>query len=436
DGEFSLADGTATTIALTAPELAFEANAVFEVDALEDGTGDLLTNIGTIELNGGQVRAISNDGAWSVAQDYTILRADGGLTGTFDSATSNQPYLDASLAYTANSVILSLERIDGLIQGDILETTNAQQLSVAARVIPQIIQGQVSNSIRNLLGSSGGTSSVAYSPVSFATGLSAGDATSSDAKASGSGWLNITPTRYDQRALLPGTTGLQEIDGESVSLLAGLDRVLGSRFVAGAFVGYEDSEVEYRAISGLQENTGFILGGYGGVAFNQWLFSSVNLSWAQLDNELEERAFNAAEAQRANYDSQRLSFGVDLTAATQRGKLSYLAKAAFNYSEESYDAYRTGRGERVQLEDLSLARLSFGGEVSYLGESWNPYLAVNYEVDTSASQTVADDNGFVVNAGIRTVHNERLALEAYLATVTGRSNENQELLGFNINYAF
>ena len=61
---------------------------------------------------------------------------------------------------------------------------------------------------------------------------------------------------------------------------------------------------------------------------------------------------------------------------------------------------------------------------------------MNYEVDTSASQTVADDNGFVVNAGIRPVHNERLALEAYLATVTGRSNENQELLGVNINYAF
>ncbi|GAB5415198.1 MAG: hypothetical protein Cons2KO_28010 [Congregibacter sp.] len=430
-GNVSLADGVANTTSLPTADVVFEADVVFAVDALENGNGDLLSTTGTIALNGGQVLAVSDDGAWSVARDYTIIQADSGLSGTFDSASSNQIYLDAALSYSANSVVLSLERIDGLIQGDILETTNAQQLSVAARVVPEIIQTQVSNSILSLLGSS--TSGVASTGANLVTGLSAGDEMGG---ATGSAWLNLTPTRYDQRAVLPGATGLQKIDGETVNFLAGVDRLIGSRYVAGAFLGYEDSEVDYRAISGFQENTGYLIGAYGGVAFNDWLYSSINLNWAQLDNDLEERAFDAPQAQRASFDSERLSLGVDLTAVTQRGNLSYLAKAAYNYSKESYDAYRTGRGEIVQLRDLSLGRLSITGEASYQGERWNPYVSLGYEYDANVSKTVTDDSGFVVNAGLRTVRGERLAFEAYVTTVTGRNNENQELIGFNVNYAF
>ena len=437
EGSFSLGDSVASTVSLTAPELTFEPNAVFTVDALEDGTSDLLANTGPIVLNGGEVQALSNDGAWSVARDFTIITSDTSVTGTFDAATSNQPYLDASLSYTPTSVILSLERIDGLIQGDILETTNAQQLSVAARVVPEIVQTQVSSSILKLLGSSGAASGGGVAgTVGLMTGLSAGDEVDGDAGARGSAWLNLTPTRYDQRAVLPGAVGPQEIDGETVNLLIGADRLLGSRFVAGAFLGYEDSEVEYRAISGFQENDGYLLGAYGGVAFNSWLFSSVNLNWAQLDNELEERAFDSPETQRASYDSERLSIGIDLTAVAQRGSVSYLGRAAYNYSSESYDSYRTARGEVVQLDDLSLGRFSVTGEVSYAGDVWSPYLSLGYEYDANVSNTVSDDTGLVVNAGVRAVRNQRLTFEGYVATVTSRGNENQELIGLNVNYAF
>lgn len=432
-GDFSIANGVASTESLPAPNLVFDANVVYRIDALEDGTSDLVATTGTITLNGGQVSAVSNDGSWSVRRDYTILRADGGVSGTFDGVSSNQNYLDASLSYTPDSVLLSLERIDGLIQGDILETTNAQQLSVFVRVVPKIIQTQVSNSLLKELG---GGSTVAASPATFATGLSAGDDTNADSGAPGNVWLNVTPTRYDQRAVLPGAPGLQRIDGDTVNFLMGADRMVGSRSVVGAFAGYEDSEVDYRAISGSQENDGYLLGAYGGVAFTESLYSSINVTWAHLDNELEERAFDAPQAKRASFDSERLSASVDLVALMQRGNLSWLAKAAYNYSRESYDAYRTDRGEVVQLKDLSLGRFSFAGEMSYQGERWNPYLSLSYEIDGKVSRTVTDDKGFVVNAGLRTQRGERLRLEAYVSTVTGRSNDNQELLGLNVSYAF
>ncbi|GAB5412436.1 MAG: hypothetical protein Cons2KO_00390 [Congregibacter sp.] len=437
EGDFSLAgDNEAAEIALTAPNLVFQPGASFTVDARDDGTGDRLRNAGTISLNGGTVQAVSNDAPWSVSRDYTILTADGGLTGTFDSAISNLPYLDAVLSYTANDVILSLERIDGLIQGDILETTNAQQLSVAARVVPRIVQTQVSGSIAKLFGSVASGGGVVAAPISIATGLSAGDEVTADGGVTGSAWLNVTPTRYDQRAVLPGTVGLQAIDGESLNLMAGVDRVVASRFIIGGFVGYEDSEVDYRAISGLQTSDGYLLGAYAGVALNRWLQSSINVNWALLDNELEEQAFDSPQVQRASYDSERFSVGVDLTASTQRGSAAYLVQAAYNYSDESYDDYLTNRGERVQLENLSLGRFSLTGQISYSGERWNPYLSISYEHDSQVSNTVADENGLVFNAGLRTQSGERLAFDAYIATVTNRSNENQEFVGLNVNYAF
>jgi len=437
EGNFSLGgDGRASEIEFFGVPVEFEEGAEFTIDAFEDGTNDVFRNTGPIILNGGLVRALSPDGAWSVAQDYTILQSDTSVTGTFDRAISNLEYLDASLSYTADSVILSLERVDGLIQGDILETANAQQLSVAVRVVPQIIQTQISNSINALLNSSSAGSAVVAAPVSFGTGLSAGDETGEADGATGSAWVNITPTRYDQRAVLPGTQGLQKIDGDTVNFLVGVDRIAGSRFVMGAFAGYEDSEVNYQAIRGAQESDGFLIGAYGGVAFNSWLYSSINFNWAQLDTRLEERAFDAPEVQEASFDSERLSVGLDLTASMQRGKMNYLAQIAYNYSDETYDAYRTNRGELVQLKDLALSRFGLTGEVSYQGEQWSPYFSATYEVDTDVSDTVTDDTGLLINAGLRAVRGERLTLEAYIATVTSRSNENQELLGLNINYAF
>ncbi|CAN0606523.1 unnamed protein product, partial [Ectocarpus sp. 12 AP-2014] len=46
---------------------------ILQIDALGNGSSDSLSITGTATLNGGTVQAISPDGDFSVARDYTIL---------------------------------------------------------------------------------------------------------------------------------------------------------------------------------------------------------------------------------------------------------------------------------------------------------------------------------------------------------------------------
>lgn len=421
--------GVAETLAVEG-DFTLEAGGVVQMDAFEDGTADFISVSGSAVLNGGQLVTLSNDSAWAVDQTYTLLSADGGLSGEFDSVTNNLEYLIPTLAYSANDVVLSLARENEAIQGDILETTNSQQLSVITRVVPTIIQGHIGSSVANTLGLTGAVASLMAR--GSATGLSAGDE-SQDLR--NSAWLNITPSRYDQTGTLPGVDRLTKFDGESINFMFGMDRLVSDSVVLGGFVGYEDARVDLREIDGRQENDGFMVGAYAGVTFTDWFYASANGHWATLSNSLEERAFNPTTPETADYDSDRYGLGVDLNAMTAIGNIALLGQVAYNYTSESYDRYTSSSGQEVALDDTDLGRFSFTAEMSYAGDNWSPYISAAYEIDTTVSDTVLDDDGFLINAGLR-FYGSNYSLEAYASTVEGRDNENHYMFGINGSLMF
>ncbi len=401
---------------------------VLVFDALDSGLSDTLVISGTATLEGGELMTLSNDAAWSVARDYTVLSAQGGLSGEFATVSSNLAYLTPTLSYTNTDVQLSLTRRNAEIQTDILETTNTQQLSVANRVVPNMIQNQVG---KQLLVNFSSASTVAALPRgSLSTGLSAGDETGGSRNI----WLNLTPTRYERDAILPGSNDRQNIDGQSINFMLGADMTVGSRGVVGVFAGYEESELDIDSIAGEQDTDGFMFGAYAGVALNDWLFASVNGYWASLSTTLEEQAFGVQEVQVADYDSDRYGLGVDLTAVKNIDAWSLTGQVAYTYTNESYDSYVTGSGDTVDLGDLSLGRFSVGAELGYAGDVFTPYVAVNYESDTSVDQADYDDNGTVLSAGLRAV-TERFYFDAYLSSLQGRDNEDLTMFGLNASYS-
>jgi uncharacterized protein with beta-barrel porin domain len=423
-GEFSIGGGSLVA-GIIDGNFVNESSGVLVFDALDSGLSDSLTITGTATLNGGELMTLSNDAEWSVARNYTVLTAQEGLTGTFAEVTSNLAYLTPELSYTANDVLLSLTRRNAEIQQDILDETNSQQLSVANRVVPAAIQNQVSKMLTNTFRKTGGVAA-----NTTASGLSAGDAQD----ASRNVWVNITPTRSDRRAPLPGVNGLQSIDGRTVNALIGMDTQVGEHSIVGAFAGYEDASYDIDAVFGEQETDGYLLGLYAGIALNDWLYASVNGHWASLSTRLEERAFGIAEAEVADYDSNRTSVGVDLTATRAFGQWLATAQLAYNDTRESYDSYKTLAGETVNLGDLELGRVSAGGELLYAGELFSPYVSVSYEVDTRSSVDTSDDNGLLIHAGVR-AYTERFYFDAYISTVESRDNESMEMLGLNASYA-
>jgi len=428
-GSLRIGDTGSAEVLTIDGDFSMSASGTLTMDALEDGTSDQILVTGTATIDG-SLETLSNDSNWSVDQTYRLLSAEGGLNGEFSAVTNNLEYLIPTLEYSANDVLLTLARRNEAIQGDILETTNAQQLSVVTRIVPAVIQNHVSSSVASKLGLTGAVASLMTQRAP--TGLSAGDQ-SEDLK--NSVWLNIAPSRYDQYATLPGIDVVTKLDGESINFMLGMDRTISDNFILGGFIGYEDSRVDMREIDGRQENDGLMLGAYAGITFTDWLYASANGHWASLSNSLEERAFNSLTPVQADFDSERYGIGIDLNAMTALGNLALHGQVAYNYGSETYDRYTSSTGEEVALDDADLGRFSATAELSYAGDNWSPYISATYEKDTSVSDVVLDDDGFLINAGLR-FYGATYSFEAYVSSVEGRDNENHYMIGLNGSLLF
>jgi outer membrane autotransporter protein len=90
----------------------FEPDSFYAVEVDAAGHHDQIVANGTATLQGGTVQVLAENGDYNPTTSYTILTADGGVTGQFANATSNLAFLTPSLAYGANSVQLTLIRND------------------------------------------------------------------------------------------------------------------------------------------------------------------------------------------------------------------------------------------------------------------------------------------------------------------------------------
>lgn len=91
--------------------IAFASGSIYEVEVDSAGSAsDLIHATGAATLAGGSVIHIGAAGAYRPDSTYTILTADGGVTGFFDGVTSNFAFLDPTLVYDPNNIYLNLVR--------------------------------------------------------------------------------------------------------------------------------------------------------------------------------------------------------------------------------------------------------------------------------------------------------------------------------------
>ncbi|WP_343315141.1 autotransporter domain-containing protein [Brucella sp. BE17] len=96
-------------------DLVFEAGSHFVVEVNpQGGDSDLVSVAGNATLNGGAVAHIGANGAYDIRSTYTILSANGSLSGAFDDVTSDFAFLNPRLlyGYGAGTVALDLVRND------------------------------------------------------------------------------------------------------------------------------------------------------------------------------------------------------------------------------------------------------------------------------------------------------------------------------------
>lgn len=107
----TIAPGNSIGTLNVAGNITFHAGSIYEVEIDAEGQSDQILATGSAAINGGAVNVLAGTGNYSPATTYTILTADGGLTGTFtEGVTSDLAFLNPSLSYDANNVYLTMTR--------------------------------------------------------------------------------------------------------------------------------------------------------------------------------------------------------------------------------------------------------------------------------------------------------------------------------------
>lgn len=97
--------------------------------------GDQLQVGGSAELRGGDLHVLGKRDYVSFGQGYTLISADGGVSGQFARITApSTMFIDASLAYSANVVELTLNRLDVTVAAASLGDITPATLASAGRV--------------------------------------------------------------------------------------------------------------------------------------------------------------------------------------------------------------------------------------------------------------------------------------------------------------
>ena len=106
----------------------FDAGSVLEVEVDDLGNSDLLQSIGTVTINPGAgvhvapVNGTDDGSTYTPGQQYTIVNAAFGVTGTFGSVSDSFAFLAPVLTYDANNVFLTLNQDIGF--SSIAQTPN------------------------------------------------------------------------------------------------------------------------------------------------------------------------------------------------------------------------------------------------------------------------------------------------------------------------
>ncbi|HEV7335343.1 MAG TPA: autotransporter-associated beta strand repeat-containing protein, partial [Bosea sp. (in: a-proteobacteria)] len=108
----AVAPGNSIGALSVAGNVAFAAGSTYQVEINAAGQGDRIAATGMATLSGGTVQVLAEAGNYAAGTRYTILTANGGVTGQFAGVSSNLAFLTPTLVHGASDVTLTMTRND------------------------------------------------------------------------------------------------------------------------------------------------------------------------------------------------------------------------------------------------------------------------------------------------------------------------------------
>ncbi len=284
-----------------------QAGSTYAVEIDPSGASDRIAVSGTATLQGGTVAVSKAAGTYLPGTSFDILTAAGGVSGRFDALTQDLPFVDLSLRYGANDVLLQVAR-------------NAVAFCEVAATGNQCAAGGGVESV-----GSGALYEAVASLPDQARARAAFDALSGEIHADTRASLLLQSAELRQalderrtdgggvwaQALgawghLNGDGNAAQVKEDHQGLAFGADLALGEHGVLGALAGYSDGSLRNDARASSMDARGLHLGVHGGMQTGRFeLRAGVTYSDYRLDSR---RAvyIEGLESQRlrAGYDAQ------------------------------------------------------------------------------------------------------------------------------------
>jgi outer membrane autotransporter protein len=322
-----------------AGNVSFASGSTYQVEANAAGQSDKIVATGTATLTGGTVQALFAVGNYGTTK-YTILTANGGVSGTFANVTSNMAFLMPSLSYDADDVFLNLTRASF---SSVAQTFNQRAVAGALDAgpfgalgqailplsVPQALQafdalsGEIHGSlqtsliddsryIRNAIlgrlrtagyaGAGGGMAPLAFGgPEMTTNGAQAAIAEAApDTQASAYGMVTKAPVYKAPPSYDPdltfwaqgyGAWGRYDGDGNAARMdrsaggaFVGVDRRFGDIWRLGFAAGYSRSDISVDARASSADVDTFHAAVYAGAAVGPWsLRTGAAFAWHDID---------------------------------------------------------------------------------------------------------------------------------------------------------
>jgi len=450
----TVAAGTGGSIApgnsigtLTVTDISFAPGSVYEAEIDANGNHDLIHATGTATLTGGQVAVSYAPGTYLPGMSYTLLTADGGITGTFDSQTDTLGtlFMEAGLSYDTNHVTLNLIQFRDFsaiaaTQNQIAAANAAQALATgnpvynnlvvmqdasAARAAFDSLSGEVHASTQAaLIGSAQPVNDLLLGRLE--TISQATDRTPPFQVAAATNTLRgMVPQRRYEGAWVQGFGSWGQFDGNANAattharnsgVLMGLDGALNDDWQGGAAAGYSVTDINDRGRSSSALARNYHAAAYAGMkpsANQPVLRLGGGFTWHDVESTRGVGFGGFSDSNSADYDAWTAQAFADLSQPFTVGKggslspfgtLAYLHQSTNAFTESGGPSALHVDGSATDLATTTLGlrgsqRLSFPkGDIKQaaLSGSMGWRHLIGDETPASAAQFASGGSGFAV----------------------------------------
>ncbi|UXN63233.1 autotransporter domain-containing protein [Phyllobacterium sp. A18/5-2] len=375
-------------------DLTSNQGSVYRVEVDPAGSNDKTLVSGVAAL-AGHVDVIASTGKWRFQTDYTILSAMGGLNGTrFTDVSSNLQFLDPTLTYDPNNVMLTLRR-NNIAISDLAETPNQRN---AAQSIDDFIANNPAGDhplVQNMLGLDAATAplTIAQLPGEIHVSITSvllddsrfiRDAENNRLRAAFGGVAApaIPILAYGPAGTEPDAVATDQFavwgqgfgswaDWDSNDNVPGVDRSLGGLLIGGdapigdngrlgILAGYSYASIDETSLDASSSIDSIHLGIYGGAEFGALsLRSGAGYTWHDISTDRLVQFTGSRERLTADYDGGTAQIFGELGYRIKAGSVDLEPFANLSYANLHLDGFAEEGGSAVLSASSSNTDITF-----------------------------------------------------------------------------